>query len=82
METIIKESEKRYCNMSTRVFARPLLEAAQVGVLAVISDVDQTPNSVATITSFLFLGLNKAQRIGISGKLPDLSTQVFPPFKV
>ena len=44
-----------------------------------MSLVAQTPNSVATITSFLSFGLNSAHLTGMSGKLPSLLTHEVPP---
>ena len=75
-------SELRTCNISTLTLAIPLLEAVQVGVVALKLVVLHTPNSVAKITSFRLIGLKRAQRIGISGRLPSLLTQVVPPLLV
>ena len=58
------------------------MEEIQVGEVLVKVVVAQIPNSVASITSLLFVGLNKAQRTGISGKFPSLLTQLVPPLAV
>ena len=72
-------SDDRYCNMSTRTLAKPLLLGAQVGVVANKLEVAHVPSSVAKRASFGLVGCINAQRMGMSGRFASLLTQVVPP---
>ena len=65
--------------MSTRTLASPLLLGTQVGLVASKLLVAHTPSSVAKMASLGLVGWIKAQRTGMSGRLPSLETHVVPP---
>ena len=68
--------------MSVRTLAKPLMDGPQFVVPPESASVLQTPTSVASKTCALSVGLNNAQRIGISGKFPSTEVHVVPPFLV
>ena len=69
-------------SISTLTVARPELLGVQIGLELVKLVVDQTPNSVAIITSASLLGLIKAHLTGRSTRLPSFSDQELPPLLV
>ena len=68
-----------YCNISTLTFASPEFVGDQSVEPPLRSSVDHTPISVAINAQSEFLGSNKAQRTGISGKFPSTAVHVGLP---